>query len=44
MAQRAAEGGVVPAGMTVSVLVIGDARELHPIIRNELDRIGNEAI
>ena len=30
--------------MTVSVSVIGDARELHPIVRDELYRIGNEAI
>jgi len=42
--QRAAEGGVVPDGMTVSVSVIGVERELHPNIRNELYRIGNEAI
>jgi signal transduction histidine kinase/ligand-binding sensor domain-containing protein len=42
--RRAAEGGVVPDGMTVSVSVIGDARELHPIVRDELYRIGNEAI
>jgi signal transduction histidine kinase/ligand-binding sensor domain-containing protein len=42
--RRAAEGGVVPGGMTVSVSVIGDARELHPIVRDELYRIGNEAI
>jgi len=42
--RRAAEGGVVPDGMTVSVSVIGNARELHPIVRDELYRIGNEAI
>jgi signal transduction histidine kinase/ligand-binding sensor domain-containing protein len=42
--RRAAEGGVVPDGMTVSVSVIGDVRELHPIVRDELYRIGNEAI
>ena len=42
--RRAAEGGVVPDGMTVSVSVIGDARELHPIVRDELYRIGHEAI
>jgi signal transduction histidine kinase/ligand-binding sensor domain-containing protein len=42
--RRAAENGVVPDGMTVSVSVIGDARELHPIVRDELYRIGNEAI
>ena len=42
--RRAAEGGVVPDGMTISVSVIGDARELHPIVRDELYRIGHEAI
>jgi signal transduction histidine kinase/ligand-binding sensor domain-containing protein len=42
--RRAAESGVVPDGMTVSVSVIGDARELHPMVRDELYRIGNEAI
>lgn len=42
--RRAAESGVVPDGMTISVLVIGDARELHPIVRDELYRIGHEAI
>jgi signal transduction histidine kinase len=30
--------------MTISVSVIGDIRELHPIVRDELYRIGNEAI
>ncbi|AXC11899.1 Membrane associated, signal transduction histidine kinase-like ATPase [Acidisarcina polymorpha] len=42
--KRAAESGVVPDGMTISVSVIGDARELHPIVRDELYRIGHEAI
>jgi hypothetical protein len=42
--RRAAESGVVPNGMSISVSVIGDARELHPIVRDELYRIGNEAI
>jgi signal transduction histidine kinase/ligand-binding sensor domain-containing protein len=42
--RRAAEGGVVPDGMTMSLSVIGDARELHPIVRDELYRIGQEAI
>ena len=42
--RRAAEGGVIPDGMTISVTVIGDARELHPIVRDELYRIGHEAI
>jgi signal transduction histidine kinase/ligand-binding sensor domain-containing protein len=42
--RRAGESGVVPDGMTVSVSVIGDAQELHPIVRDELYRIGHEAI
>ncbi|WP_263358902.1 ligand-binding sensor domain-containing protein [Acidicapsa ligni] len=42
--RRAAENGVVPERMTVSVSIIGDARELHPIVRDELYRIGYEAI
>jgi signal transduction histidine kinase/ligand-binding sensor domain-containing protein len=42
--RRAAESGLVPGGMTVSVSVIGDARELHPIVRDELYRIGHEAV
>ena len=42
--RRAAESGVVPDGMTISFSVIGDARQLHPIVRDELYRIGTEAI
>jgi signal transduction histidine kinase len=42
--RRAAESGVIPDGMSISVSVIGDIRELHPIVRDELYRIGQEAI
>ncbi len=42
--RRAAENALVPEGMTISISVIGDSRELHPIVRDELYRIGNEAI
>jgi signal transduction histidine kinase/ligand-binding sensor domain-containing protein len=42
--RRAAESAIVPEGMTISVSIIGDARELHPIVRDELYRIGNEAV
>ncbi|WP_161557188.1 ligand-binding sensor domain-containing protein [Acidisarcina polymorpha] len=42
--RRVAESGVVPEGMTISASVIGDARELHPIVRDELYRIGHQAI
>jgi signal transduction histidine kinase len=42
--RQIAESGVVPDEMAVSVSVIGDALELHPIVRDELYRIGHEAI
>jgi signal transduction histidine kinase len=42
--RRVAESGVVSNEMAVSVSVIGNARELHPIVRDELYRIGHEAI
>jgi signal transduction histidine kinase/ligand-binding sensor domain-containing protein len=42
--RRVAESGVVPPDMTISVSIIGDVRELHPIVRDELYRIGQEAI
>ncbi len=42
--RQVAESGTVPDGMTISVSVIGSARELHPIVRDELYRIGAEAI
>ena len=42
--RRAAESVVVPNGMTISFSVIGDVRELHPIVSDELYRIGYEAI
>ena len=42
--RRAAEGGLVPGEMTVSLSVLGDVQELHPIVRDELYRIGYEAI
>jgi signal transduction histidine kinase len=42
--RRAAESGVTPDGMTISFAIIGDAKALHPIVRDELYRIGYEAI
>jgi signal transduction histidine kinase len=42
--QRAAEDGVIPSSMAVTFSVIGDAREMHPIVRDEIYRIGYEAI
>jgi len=42
--QRATEGCLVPGSMTVKFSVFGDAREMHPVVRDEVYRIGYEAI
>ena len=42
--RRATETGAVPASMTATLSVFGEAREMHPIIRDEVYRIGYEAI
>jgi len=42
--QRVAEDGVIPRSIAVTFSVIGDAREMHPIVRDEVYRIGYEAI
>jgi signal transduction histidine kinase len=42
--KRATEDGVVPASMTVACSVVGDPRDVHPIVRDEASRIGSEAI
>src|SRR5437868_9459036 len=42
--QRATEGCLVPGSMTVKFSVLGDAREMHPVVRDEVYRIGYEAI
>jgi streptogramin lyase len=42
--RRAAESGIVPEAMAISFSIIGDANELHPIVRDELYRIAYEAI
>ncbi|WP_257386952.1 sensor histidine kinase [Tahibacter caeni] len=41
---RAAEECAPPHGLDVALSVHGDARELHPIVRDEVCRIGFEAI
>jgi signal transduction histidine kinase len=41
---RATEDHQFPSSMTVAFSVIGDARDLHPIVRDEVYRIGYEAI
>ena len=42
--QRATENDLVPSSMAVSFSVAGQAREMHPIVRDEIYRIGFEAI
>jgi signal transduction histidine kinase len=38
------EDGLIPNSMAVTFSVIGDAKEIHPIVRDETYRIGYEAI
>lgn len=42
--QRATEDHQIASSMTVAFSVVGDARDLHPIVRDEVYRIGYEAI
>ena len=42
--QRATENAMVPRSMNVTVSATGDRREMHPIVRDEIYRIGYEAI
>lgn len=42
--RRAADNPTKPAALTVTVSVIGDARPLHPVVRDEIYRIGYEAM
>jgi signal transduction histidine kinase len=42
--RRVTEGGLIPSSVAVTFSVIGDAREMHPIVRDEVYRIGYEAI
>jgi signal transduction histidine kinase len=42
--QRATETCRIPGSMAVTFSVIGDARGLHPVVRDEVYRIGYEAI
>jgi signal transduction histidine kinase/ligand-binding sensor domain-containing protein len=41
--RRVTENGLIPSSM-VTFSVVGDAREMHPIVRDEIYRIGYEAI
>jgi signal transduction histidine kinase/ligand-binding sensor domain-containing protein len=42
--RRAMETQLIPSSMTANLSVIGNAREMHQIIRDEIYRIGLEAI
>jgi ligand-binding sensor domain-containing protein/signal transduction histidine kinase len=42
--QRATENGFVPKSMTVSLSMVGDPRDMHPVVRDEVYRIAYEAI
>jgi signal transduction histidine kinase len=42
--QRATEADLIPASMKASFAVTGNATEMHPIVRDEIYRIGYEAI
>jgi signal transduction histidine kinase len=42
--RRVTEDGLIPNSMAVTFSVVGDAREMHPVVRDEIYRIGYEAI
>lgn len=42
--KRAVESEVVPTSMAATCSVVGEPREMHPIVRDEVYRIGYEAI
>jgi signal transduction histidine kinase len=42
--QRATEDCPIPRSMAVNFAVVGDAKRMHPIVRDEIYRIGYEAI
>ncbi len=42
--RRATEDGLIPSALAVAFSVVGPAREMHPIVRDEIYRIGYEAI
>jgi len=42
--RRATENGLMPGSMQATFCVVGDAKEMHPIVRDEVYRIGYEAI
>lgn len=42
--RRVTEDSLMPKSMAVTFSVVGDAREMHPIVRDEIYRVGYEAI
>jgi signal transduction histidine kinase/ligand-binding sensor domain-containing protein len=42
--RRATDNGIMPGSMHAMFSVVGDARNMHPIVRDEIYRIGYEAI
>jgi len=42
--RRVTEDGLIPGSMVVTFSVVGDAKEMHPIVRDEIYRVGYEAI
>ncbi len=42
--RRVTEDGLIPSSMAVTFSLVGDAKEMHPIVRDEIYRIGYEAI
>jgi signal transduction histidine kinase len=42
--RRVTKDDLIPRSMAVTFSVVGDAREMHPIVRDEVYRVGYEAI
>jgi signal transduction histidine kinase len=42
--RRVTEDGLIASSMAVTFSVVGDVREMHPIVRDEIYRIGYEAM
>jgi signal transduction histidine kinase len=42
--RRVMVDGLIPSSLVVTFSVVGDARDMHPIVRDEVYRIGYEAI
>jgi ligand-binding sensor domain-containing protein len=42
--RRVTEDRLIPSSMAVTFSVVGDAKEMHPVVRDEIYRIGYEAI